>query len=184
MWRDANVWIWVTPHFGFPSVQMLSHRNVFNYKFVTGSFVCCFIKSHATLKAWSAWLLELANAWWHVGARIKPTGLGAMDCCMRAEPKAVLIHSFCRAFFNRTIDLIPQISGCWLSSPSCSTQSSAVGLPWLGRRRTPRLLARPFGQWGFLKTLVVLKKKKKTKNKKVNQKVSMLIIERTANTLK
>lgn len=158
MWRDANVGIWVTPQVAFSSIQMLFSCLLFNYKSVPRSFVYLLIKTHACLKAWPAWLLEPANAWWQVGLKSKRAGFGAMDY-VRAEPKAVLKHShFCRAFYIRTIDLIPQISGCWLSSPSCSTQSSAVDLLQLGRWRMPHLPARLFGHWGFLKTLVVLER--------------------------
>lgn len=82
---------------------------------------------------------------------------------------------FCRAFYIRTIDLIPQISGCWLSSPSCSTQSWAADRPWLGRWRTPPLLVRLFGHWGFLKTLVVLEmdKDRRRSKKQLDRTISL-----------
>ncbi len=45
------------------------------------------------------------------GRKSMRAGLGGWIMCEQ-EPKAVLKHSICRAFYIRTIDLIPQISGC------------------------------------------------------------------------
>lgn len=79
-------------------------------------------KNWVCLTAWPAWILEPANAWWQV--RVRSDGMGLWASRARSGEAFHL----CRAFYIRTIDLIPQISGCWLFSPSYSTQSSAVGL--------------------------------------------------------
>lgn len=67
----------------------------------------------------------------------------------------------CRAFYIRTIDLIPQNAGCSLSSPSCSTRFWAVGHLWPGRWRRQRRPEHPSDRSGFLRTSVALKERKR-----------------------